>query len=90
MDETITRSAGAAHGQEMTPAAMEAIIRSIGRIPRQRNTLYSDVPDERYRASFAASQAGVLEVASASATGARGHAGRAGEKSYCSNDSTIL
>src|SRR4029453_2686070 len=45
MDETITRSAGAAHGQEMTPAAMEAIIRSIGRIPRQRDTLYSDVPD---------------------------------------------
>src|SRR3954463_9028720 len=67
MDETITRSAGAAHGQEMTPAAMEAIIRSIGRIPRQRDTLYSDVPDERYRASFMASQAGVLEVASASA-----------------------
>ena len=66
MDETITRSAGAAHGQEMTPATMEAIIRSIGRIPRQRDTLYSDVPDERYRASFAASQADVLEVASAS------------------------
>ena len=56
MDETITRAAGAAHGQEMTPAAMEAIIRSIGRIPRQRDTLYSDVPDERYRASFAASR----------------------------------
>jgi FO synthase len=90
MDETITRSAGAAHGQEMTPAAMEAIIRSIGRIPRQRDTLYSDVPDERYRASFAASQAGVLEAASASATGARGHVSHADEKSYCSNDSTIL
>ena len=91
MDETITRSAGAAHGQEMTPAAMEAIIRSIGRIPRQRDTLYSDVPDERYRASFMASQAGVLEVASASAAaGASGHLSPAGEKSYCSNDSTIL
>ena len=90
MDETITRSAGAAHGQEMTPAAMEAIIRSIGRIPRQRNTLYSDVPDERYRASFVASQAGVLEVASASAAVARGHLSPAGEQSYCSNDSTIL
>ena len=90
MDETITRSAGAAHGQEMTPAAMEAIIRSIGRIPRQRNTLYSDVPDERYRASFAASQAGVLKVAPAAATGARGHVGSAGEKSYCSNNSTNL
>jgi FO synthase len=53
MDETITRSAGAVHGQEMTPDAMERIIRSIGRVPRQRNTIYGDVSDERYRASFA-------------------------------------
>jgi FO synthase len=90
MDETITRSAGAAHGQEMTPAAMEAIIRSIGRIPRQRDTLYSDVPDERYRASFVAAPARVLDVASAFATGAGGGGSPAGEKSYCSNDSTIL
>lgn len=52
MDETITRSAGAQHGQEMTPESMEFIIRSIGRIPRQRNTLYGDVPPERYSASF--------------------------------------
>jgi FO synthase len=53
MDETITRSAGAVHGQEMTPARMEATIRSIGRTPRQRTTLYGDVPEERYAASFA-------------------------------------
>jgi FO synthase len=53
MDETITRSAGAVHGQEMTPAAMEAIIRSLGRMPRQRTTTYGDAPVERYRASFA-------------------------------------
>jgi len=31
---------------------MESIIRSIGRVPRQRSTLYADVPEERYRASF--------------------------------------
>jgi FO synthase len=55
MDETITRSAGAIHGQEMTPNAMEGIIHSIGRVPRQRTTLYGSVPDERYRASFNAS-----------------------------------
>jgi FO synthase len=53
MDETITRSAGATHGQEMTPAQMEKIIRSLGRIPRQRNTFYDAVPKERYHASFA-------------------------------------
>jgi len=82
MDETITRAAGAAHGQEMTPAAMEGIIRSIGRIPRQRNTLYADVSDERYRASFA--------LADAHAPAAVPAAMHAGRKSYCSNDSTIL
>jgi FO synthase len=53
MDETITRSAGAVHGQEMTPARMESIIQSIKRIPRQRTTLYEDAPEERYVASFA-------------------------------------
>ncbi len=55
MDETITRSAGAIHGQEVTPSAMEDIIHSIGRVPRQRTTSYDSVPDERYRASFNAS-----------------------------------
>jgi FO synthase len=54
MDETITRSAGASHGQEMTPAQMETAIRSLGRVPRQRDTLYGTAPEERYRASFAA------------------------------------
>jgi FO synthase len=52
MDESITRSAGAGHGQEVTPAEMEDIIRSVGRTPRQRNTLYETVSRERYRASF--------------------------------------
>jgi FO synthase len=54
MDESITRAAGASHGQEMTPAQMEAVISSLGRRPRQRNTLYQTVPAERYRASFTA------------------------------------
>jgi FO synthase len=52
MDETITRSAGAVHGHEMTPVMMESIIRSIERLPRQRDTLYRDVNPERYNASF--------------------------------------
>jgi FO synthase len=54
MDETITRSAGAVHGGEMTPAALEAIAYSLGRRPRQRTTLYGAAPAERYRASFEA------------------------------------
>jgi FO synthase len=45
MNETISRSAGAAHGQEMTPAMMEELVRGIGRTPRQRTTLYRAVPE---------------------------------------------
>ena len=52
MNETITRAAGAAHGQEMPPAEMERLIRNIGRTPRQRMTLYADATEERYSASF--------------------------------------
>ena len=37
MDESISRAAGAGHGQEMTPQRMEAIILAAGRTPRQRN-----------------------------------------------------
>jgi FO synthase len=54
MNETITRSAGAQHGEEMAPEAMEDIIRSIGRTPWQRTTLYAPAPAERVRASFGA------------------------------------
>ncbi|WP_293864437.1 MULTISPECIES: 5-amino-6-(D-ribitylamino)uracil--L-tyrosine 4-hydroxyphenyl transferase CofH [unclassified Sphingomonas] len=43
MDESISRAAGAAHGQELPPQEMEALIRSIGRAPRQRTTLYGEV-----------------------------------------------
>lgn len=43
MNESITRAAGAVHGQEMTPAKLEALIRDAGRIPSQRNTLYGPV-----------------------------------------------
>ena len=52
MNESISRSAGAEHGQEMPPEAMEALIRSAGRVPRQRTTLYGKPAPERVRASF--------------------------------------
>jgi FO synthase len=54
MNESITRAAGAVHGQEMPPESMEAVIRALGREPRQRTTLYADAPAERRAASFAA------------------------------------
>ncbi len=54
MNESISRSAGAEHGQEMPPEAMEALIRAHGRRPRQRTTLYTDAPPDRVAASLAA------------------------------------
>jgi FO synthase len=40
MNENISRAAGASHGQELTAERMEALIRSVGRVPRRRTTLY--------------------------------------------------
>jgi FO synthase len=54
MNESISRAAGASHGQELPPEAMEAAIRAVGRTPRQRTTLYADAPPERRGASFGA------------------------------------
>jgi FO synthase len=54
MNESISRSAGAEHGQEFAPEQMEELIRSAGRIPRQRTTLYGDASAERRLASFGA------------------------------------
>ncbi|MEQ1887592.1 MAG: 5-amino-6-(D-ribitylamino)uracil--L-tyrosine 4-hydroxyphenyl transferase CofH [Alphaproteobacteria bacterium] len=54
MNETITRAAGAAHGQEMPPQEMEALIKLAGRTPQQRSTVYGDVARARTLASFQA------------------------------------
>jgi FO synthase len=55
MNETITRSAGASHGQEMSAARFEALIHEIGRTPRQRTTLYANAGPDRYVAALRAS-----------------------------------
>jgi len=55
MNETITRAAGASHGQETSPELMEEIIRDAGRIPRQRTTTYADAPTLQKQKSFGAS-----------------------------------
>jgi FO synthase len=59
MNESISRAAGAMHGQELTPETMDEIIASLGRKPEQRTTLYEPVPDSRRRASY---RAGPLSV----------------------------
>jgi len=52
MNESISRAAGAAWGQELPPERMEALIRAAGRIPRQRTTLYGDPPTAQVERSF--------------------------------------
>ena len=47
MNESISRAAGAAHGQEFDPQHMEELIRGVGREPWQRTTLYQAVDAER-------------------------------------------
>lgn len=47
MDESISRSAGASYGEEVTPAEMVRLIRDAGRNPVRRGTLYQRL--EEYR-----------------------------------------
>lgn len=66
MNESISRAAGAAHGQEFGPEKLAALIEDIGRIARCRTTLYEPAGDERRAAASAA--AGLLPVVETPAT----------------------
>ncbi len=54
MNESISRAAGSEHGQEFTSEQMDALITLLGRVPRQRTTLYTDAPASRRRAAYQA------------------------------------
>ncbi len=54
MNESISRAAGSDWGQELSPEQMEELIRSAGRMPRQRTTTYGTPPVEQVSRSFAA------------------------------------
>jgi FO synthase len=54
MNESISRAAGTQHGQELPPERMEALIRSAGRLPRQRTTTYGTPPGDQVERSFGA------------------------------------
>jgi FO synthase len=54
MNESISRAAGANHGQEMPPSAMHEVIAAIDRQPMQRDTLYRTVDATRMSASLSA------------------------------------
>ena len=52
MNESITRAAGAAFGEELSPEEMTALIEGAGRTPRQRSTTYGDPPHGQVERSF--------------------------------------
>jgi FO synthase len=54
MNESISRAAGTQHGQELPPAEMQAVIRALGRVPQQRDTLYHAVSAEREATAWVA------------------------------------
>lgn len=54
MNETITRAAGADHGQECPPAEMDQWIGRAGRNARHRSTVYGPVSEERRKTSYEA------------------------------------
>ncbi len=56
MNESITRAAGTEHGQELPPSEMDAIIRSIGREPKQRSTPYGEPDQEQVSRSYHAAE----------------------------------
>jgi len=47
MNESISRAAGASHGQELGPAKMYALASRLGRFAQQRTTLYKSPDQER-------------------------------------------
>ena len=53
MNESITRAAGAEHGQELSASYLEEIINESGRTPMQRTTLYQQAPVLQHEKSFA-------------------------------------
>jgi FO synthase len=54
MNESITRAAGAAHGQEWSPTMLQQVIIKSGRTPKIRNTLYGQAQDDRIAAAMQA------------------------------------
>ena len=58
MNESISRAAGSEWGQELPPEQMEELIRSAGRVPRQRTTTYGVPTTERVSCVVRCSVAG--------------------------------
>ncbi len=53
MEETISRMAGSANGSFKTISALTSMVAPLGRVVRQRTTMYGDVPADRLAAARA-------------------------------------
>lgn len=62
MNESITKAAGASHGQELAPERMEQLIYAAGRIPRQRTTSYTAALAAQAGKSFGAAPLAALDM----------------------------
>ncbi len=56
MNESITRAAGATHGQENSPENLDAMITAAQRTPQHRSTLYGAVDATHIRQSYGADE----------------------------------
>ncbi len=61
MNESITRAAGADHGQEWSPTGMEEALQEMQRTPRMRTTSYQDAPSTRKEIAFNAPELQQIE-----------------------------
>jgi FO synthase len=65
MNESISRAAGASHGQELPPESMDTLIETLGRAARHRTTLYGNPPDSRIDCSYGAQPLATIQNQSA-------------------------
>ena len=65
MNESITRAAGASHGEEWAPEDIEAAIAAAGRPARMRNTLYGHAPAAQRERAFGTAPVRPIENAGA-------------------------
>lgn len=68
MNESITRAAGADHGQEWHPAQIEKFLTDLQKKPKMRTTRYTQAPPERRRIAMQSGELATIKLDEASRT----------------------
>lgn len=66
MNESITRAAGAEHGQEWHPAQIEKFLTDLKKEPKMRTTRYTKAPEDRRKIAMRAGELATIELNEAS------------------------